>query len=140
MGLRTHAHVEVNEGAHGYMANNSDMRAIFFARGPNFKPNTTLPAISNVNLYQIMCAVLGIDASVHNGTWDDVSSVLIGVSPPGLYHRHSHIPRAIVALIVVAAVFATISIACGVYCQRDSIKRAFTTGVHKWHPVDDDWS
>ena len=54
---------------HGYSSNEEDMRAIFIAQGPAFKPiRECIPAFLNVEIYQLICKILGIPPAPNNGT------------------------------------------------------------------------
>ncbi|XP_064644766.1 glycerophosphocholine cholinephosphodiesterase ENPP6-like isoform X2 [Lineus longissimus] len=64
-------------GTHGYDNREIDMRGIFYATGPDFKGNYTAKPFANVNIYQIMCQILGIDPSPHNGTWEAVEDMMV---------------------------------------------------------------
>ena len=52
------------------------MRAIFLARGPAFKENTKIASFQNINLYPLMCKLLGIKGQNSNSTVDMSESVL----------------------------------------------------------------
>ncbi|NCD69919.1 alkaline phosphatase family protein [Mucilaginibacter agri] len=53
---------KLNPGAHGYdPAVVKDMHAIFYAWGPNFKKNLTIPAFKNVDIYPMIVALLGLE-------------------------------------------------------------------------------
>lgn len=44
------------------------MQAFFAASGPAFRKGQTLPSFPNVDLYDVMCSVLGIKPASNNGT------------------------------------------------------------------------
>ncbi|KAK3083730.1 hypothetical protein FSP39_002190 [Pinctada imbricata] len=68
-------------GMHGFDTSNEEMRAFFAASGPAFKKNVVHRPIRNVELYQIMCHILGIKPAPNNGTWSNVKDMLnLGVS------------------------------------------------------------
>ncbi|KAJ8311299.1 hypothetical protein KUTeg_011151 [Tegillarca granosa] len=64
------------KGFHGYENTAEDMRAIFVAFGPDFKGNYKSKPFTNVNLYQLMCRLLGITPAPNNGIWSIVSDML----------------------------------------------------------------
>lgn len=74
------------KGMHGYDNADSDMRAIFLASGPGFKKNFVSPPLYNVELYQLMCNILGVNPNPHNGTWSKVSPMLLKAEPERLDH------------------------------------------------------
>mmetsp|Transcript_1491 Transcript_1491/g.1960 ORF Transcript_1491/g.1960 Transcript_1491/m.1960 type:complete len:124 (-) Transcript_1491:6-377(-) len=54
-------------GNHGYDNMEDDMQAIFVAKGPHFRQGTT-PTLENINVYQMICDILGIKAAPNNAT------------------------------------------------------------------------
>ncbi|XP_061163269.1 glycerophosphocholine cholinephosphodiesterase ENPP6-like [Saccostrea echinata] len=64
-------------GMHGYDNTDPDMRAIFRATGPAFRKNFVSKPIANVELYQIMCDILGIKPKENNGTWSKIAQMMI---------------------------------------------------------------
>lgn len=42
---------------------------MFVAHGPSFKKNTEVRPFHNIDLYNLMCAMIGVDPSPNNGTW-----------------------------------------------------------------------
>ena len=65
------------DGDHGYYNNQSSMFPIFIAHGPGFKQNYTIKSFFNVDIYPLMCFLLGIDPGVNNGTLDRVLDMVI---------------------------------------------------------------
>jgi predicted AlkP superfamily pyrophosphatase or phosphodiesterase len=50
------------QGAHGYDATRmSEMKAIFFAAGPDIRPGIELDPFENVNVYPLIAKILGLD-------------------------------------------------------------------------------
>jgi alkaline phosphatase D len=47
-------------GTHGYDNKNKDMHAIFYAYGPAFKVDYKHPSINNIDIYPLICEILGI--------------------------------------------------------------------------------
>lgn len=41
-----------------------------------FKGNLTNKPIANIELYQIMCHILGLKPNAHNGTWSNVADMM----------------------------------------------------------------
>jgi hypothetical protein len=51
-----------NPGAHGFDPYQvKDMHAIFYAWGPNFKSNIKVPSFKNVDVYQVVTKILGLN-------------------------------------------------------------------------------
>ncbi|HEY8796214.1 MAG TPA: ectonucleotide pyrophosphatase/phosphodiesterase [Gemmatimonadaceae bacterium] len=55
-------------GEHGYDNASPDMRALFLARGPDFKPGTTIDDFPNVDVYDLLARLLGITPAPNDGT------------------------------------------------------------------------
>jgi alkaline phosphatase D len=65
-------------GAHGYdPAHMPEMKAIFFAAGPDIRPGTKLAPFENVNIYPLVAKILGLDiTNLKTGPIDGKLSVL----------------------------------------------------------------
>lgn len=48
-------------GQHGFDPSITDMHAIFYAWGPNFKSGLKIPAFENVNVYSLIAKILGLN-------------------------------------------------------------------------------
>ncbi|XP_021967716.1 glycerophosphocholine cholinephosphodiesterase ENPP6 [Folsomia candida] len=66
-------------GTHGY-TNMTDMRTIFFARGPDFKKGIVHPPIHLVDEYQLFAKLLHLPAQPNNGTWSKVAGMLVSAA------------------------------------------------------------
>eukprot|EP00244_Chara_vulgaris_P005704 TRINITY_DN2213_c0_g1_i8.p1 TRINITY_DN2213_c0_g1~~TRINITY_DN2213_c0_g1_i8.p1 ORF type:complete len:501 (-),score=91.94 TRINITY_DN2213_c0_g1_i8:113-1615(-) len=55
-------------GQHGYDNNVSAMRAFFAARGPRFAPGRRVPPFRNLEVYNIICNILGMKPNPNNGS------------------------------------------------------------------------
>lgn len=64
-------------GKHGYDPTLHSMRAFFVANGPAFKKGYKFDMIRSVDLYALMCKILGIPEAPNNGTLDNVSHMLL---------------------------------------------------------------
>ena len=62
-------------GTHGYDPTLMDMHAVFRAMGPDFK-HIALPHFENVNVYDLLCALLGIVPAPNDGNLDNVKAML----------------------------------------------------------------
>ncbi|XP_064605708.1 uncharacterized protein LOC135470602 [Liolophura sinensis] len=56
------------KGNHGYDNIYKSMEALFIAYGPAFKQHLGTPPFENIELYNLMCDVLGINPAPNNGT------------------------------------------------------------------------
>lgn len=63
-------------GAHGYDNELPSMRAIFLATGPAFKKNYTAEPFKNVEVYNIMCKILGLNPAPNDGNFEMVKNLL----------------------------------------------------------------
>jgi predicted AlkP superfamily pyrophosphatase or phosphodiesterase len=54
-------------GSHGYDPRVKSMQGLFVAAGPAFKPGVTVPPFENVNVYAVLCAVLGVEPNPNDG-------------------------------------------------------------------------
>jgi len=68
---------KINRGDHGYNNNQSAMFPIFISHGPGFKKNFTIDSFRNVDIYPLMCFLLGIEPAANNGTLDNVMDMVI---------------------------------------------------------------
>lgn len=60
-------------GAHGYDPRFTRMHTIFFAKGPAFRSDGFVhPPFSNVEVYGMLCHILGIEAAANDGDLDRV--------------------------------------------------------------------
>jgi predicted AlkP superfamily pyrophosphatase or phosphodiesterase len=57
-------------GTHGYDISNSDMHAIFYAAGPAFKGGSAVSELHNVDIYNIVAALLDIHPEPNDGDKD----------------------------------------------------------------------
>ncbi|CAH1268535.1 ENPP7 [Branchiostoma lanceolatum] len=72
-------------GDHGYDNRDPAMKALFRAWGPNFRRGYVRPGpFDSVHIYPLMCEILGVDPAPNNGTLEEVSDMLVGVSSRGL--------------------------------------------------------
>lgn len=63
-------------GNHGYSNKHPDMHPFFLAQGPAFKENVISEPFENVNIYPLMCHILGITPSPNNGSLQAVQQLL----------------------------------------------------------------
>ena len=54
-------------GTHGYDPKHRSMHGLFIAAGPRFKVGLTVPAFENINVYELMCRVLGLKPAPNDG-------------------------------------------------------------------------
>ncbi|MGD9563903.1 MAG: ectonucleotide pyrophosphatase/phosphodiesterase [Pyrinomonadaceae bacterium] len=63
-------------GAHGYDNRYPEMRATFVAHGPAFKRGYVAEPFENVNVYELMCKILGLKPAPNDGSIEKVKGML----------------------------------------------------------------
>uniref|UniRef100_A0A671YBE7 Ectonucleotide pyrophosphatase/phosphodiesterase 2 n=1 Tax=Sparus aurata TaxID=8175 RepID=A0A671YBE7_SPAAU len=63
-------------GDHGYDNKINSMQTIFLGYGPTFKFRTKVPAFENIELYNVMCDLLGLKPVPNNGTHGSLNHLL----------------------------------------------------------------
>jgi len=64
-------------GNHGYDNMYLSMRTIFIAAGPQFAKGRRIPSFVNVELYQLMTTILGLNPAANNATSSFAQTVLL---------------------------------------------------------------
>lgn len=64
-------------GAHGYDNAFFSMRTIFFAHGPQFARGRKVPSFENVQIYNLVTAILNIEGASNNGSASFPETVLL---------------------------------------------------------------
>ena len=63
-------------GSHGYDHRSDDMRSLFIAAGPAFKSGLVTPPFPNVDVYEVLMAILGLSPVPGDGDLDRVRPML----------------------------------------------------------------
>ena len=63
-------------GEHGYNNSMQSMHPFFVAMGPSFKSAYSVETFNTVDLYPLMCLLLGIPAAPNNGSLEIVKTLL----------------------------------------------------------------
>ena len=63
-------------GTHGYDPKNTDMSAIFYAYGPDFKSNYSKKPFQNIHFYPLLAHLLKLQPAAVDGHFDSISDVL----------------------------------------------------------------
>ena len=71
----------VSGGTHGYDNANTDMHAIFYAFGPAFRKDLVSPAFNNVDVYPLICEILGLKPARMDGQLERVLPLLKNYQP-----------------------------------------------------------
>merc|ERR1719500_387356 len=66
------------KGEHGYNNENMNMHPIFLAKGPQIAniPKALFKPFNSVDIYPLMCHILGVQPAPNNGTLCEISDVL----------------------------------------------------------------
>ena len=78
-------------GNHGWDNLNQEMQAMFIGQGPSFRQGLVAAPFHNIELYNLMSAMIGIEPAPNNGTWGALHHLL--VDPPSVADR----PAAVLA-------------------------------------------
>uniref|UniRef100_A0A3Q2C9W6 Ectonucleotide pyrophosphatase/phosphodiesterase 2 n=1 Tax=Cyprinodon variegatus TaxID=28743 RepID=A0A3Q2C9W6_CYPVA len=63
-------------GDHGFDNKYTSMRTIFVGHGPSFKFQKSVPEFDNIELYNVMCDLLGLKPAPNNGTHGSLNDLL----------------------------------------------------------------
>lgn len=63
-------------GAHGYDFYNTDMHAIFYAMGPSFKEGYIHPSFYNVDIYILLCKIMGLKPVETDGNYQRIRGMI----------------------------------------------------------------
>ncbi|MCU0407957.1 MAG: ectonucleotide pyrophosphatase/phosphodiesterase [Bacteroidales bacterium] len=66
----------IRGGAHGYDNFNPDLFSIFYADGPAFRKNFKVKELNNVDVYNLICMILGIKPAPNDGNPVNVKRML----------------------------------------------------------------
>ncbi|XP_063307183.1 ectonucleotide pyrophosphatase/phosphodiesterase family member 2 isoform X4 [Pelobates fuscus] len=64
------------QGDHGYDNKINSMQTVFVGYGPTFKYKTKVPPFENIELYNVMCDLLGLKPAPNNGTHGSLNHLL----------------------------------------------------------------
>ncbi|XP_078253249.1 autotaxin isoform X3 [Rhinoraja longicauda] len=64
------------QGDHGYDNKINSMQTVFIGYGPSFKFKTKVPPFENIELYNVMCDLLGLNPAPNNGTHGSMNHLL----------------------------------------------------------------
>lgn len=70
--------VQINKGEHGFDNQEMDMKPFFRAVGPAFHKNLEVGPFETVNIYPLMCHILGIQPEVNDGYLGATEHMLVG--------------------------------------------------------------
>ncbi|KAM4028470.1 autotaxin isoform 3-T3 [Anomaloglossus baeobatrachus] len=68
------------QGDHGYDNKISSMQTVFVGHGPSFRFKTKVPPFENIELYNVMCDLLGLKPAPNNGSHGSLNHLLRAAS------------------------------------------------------------
>ncbi|KAL3881553.1 hypothetical protein ACJMK2_027979 [Sinanodonta woodiana] len=105
-------------GVHGYdPAKVKEMHPFFIASGPAFKKDYSTGPISVVDLYPLMCHILGIKPAPNNGSLENIQHIL--VNP----HKANILSVTIVTYILIFITLASVAGVFSIFVVRNSKTR-----------------
>lgn len=108
-------------GAHGWDNLYPEMQAIFVAYGPSFRSNVETKPFENIELYNLMCALLNVTPAENNGTWGALHHLL--VDPPTFPERYNgEYPEMIRILQMPSNIEIVTTKSCGALSNSTSIE------------------
>ncbi|XP_034415159.1 ectonucleotide pyrophosphatase/phosphodiesterase family member 7.2 [Cyclopterus lumpus] len=69
--------VQFNKGEHGFDNQEMDMKPFFRVVGPDFQKNLVSGPFETVNVYALMCHLLGINPEINDGHLDNTKRMLV---------------------------------------------------------------
>ncbi|XP_013799965.2 ectonucleotide pyrophosphatase/phosphodiesterase family member 7 [Apteryx mantelli] len=73
--------VQFNKGEHGFDNEDMNMKTIFRAVGPAFKQGLVVEPFESVNVYALLCELLGITPEPHDGSLEIMKPMLYSSAP-----------------------------------------------------------
>lgn len=71
-----HPKKDFSGGTHGYDIHNTDIHAIFYANGPDFKQGYVQPSFQNIHIYALLAHLLGIKPAKTDGDLQEIINML----------------------------------------------------------------
>ena len=106
-------------GVHGYNNSIPDMHPIFIAMGPAFKKGVKVKQFNNVDIYPLMCHVLEIEPSKHDGSLDNIKDVL---KISGLKDELTSVPMMVAILTMLLMMLIAFVYILGVCCNKIRVR------------------
>jgi predicted AlkP superfamily pyrophosphatase or phosphodiesterase len=63
-------------GTHGYDNTFASMQALFIADGPAFKDGARVDTVMNLDVYELVCRLLGLTPAPNDGSFERIKSVI----------------------------------------------------------------
>lgn len=69
--------MQFNKGEHGFDNQVMDMKPFFRAVGPDFQKDLVVGPFETINVYPLMCHLLGINPEINDGHLDNTKQMLL---------------------------------------------------------------
>ncbi|XP_030592441.1 ectonucleotide pyrophosphatase/phosphodiesterase family member 7-like isoform X2 [Archocentrus centrarchus] len=102
--------VQFNKGEHGFDNQEMDMKVLFRAVGPAFHKNLTVEPFETVNIYPLMCHILGIQPEVNDGHLNATKHMLVTSIPTSDSGATNYLKNGFTGLAAVAGFLAVVFI------------------------------
>ena len=86
------------------------MKPIFYARGPNIRTNYTTTPFSTVDIYPLVCRLLGIEPAPNNGSRSNTDSFVLGTEISMSSHSIASLQLTFVSCVTVLTVVNMVKI------------------------------
>lgn len=116
------------KGNHGYSNKYSDMRPFFIARGPAFRKGYLSEPFKNVDIYPLMCHILGIPPAPNNGSLSRVLDLLVSSSSNDDNYTLLFVVSAISILVFILMSYGIIRFCIHYSCKMNNYGHIYDLG------------
>ncbi|CAL8302268.1 unnamed protein product [Merluccius merluccius] len=118
--------VQFNKGEHGFDNRDMDMKPFFRAAGPAFRRNLEVGPFETVNIYPLMCHILGIRPEVNDGHLNATRHMLVsaGEDVPGGKGLVNMAATGLAAVVGFLAVVFIVLVSFNLYKRRKEARRS----------------
>ncbi|XP_060884249.1 ectonucleotide pyrophosphatase/phosphodiesterase family member 7-like [Labrus mixtus] len=123
-----------NKGEHGFDNEVSDMQSIFRAVGPDFEINKIVEPLNMVDVYPLMCHLLGIKPEIHDGQLKKTEHMLFPGKDIGDNDNKNYGKEAMIGLSAVVGFLVLVFIITISYnmCKKTRKQRTSVTNMSKF--------
>ncbi|XP_020506951.2 ectonucleotide pyrophosphatase/phosphodiesterase family member 7 [Labrus bergylta] len=123
-----------NKGEHGFDNEVSDMQSIFRAVGPDFEINKIVGPLDMVDVYPLMCHLLGIKPEIHDGQLNKTEHMLVPGKDIGDNDKKNYGKEAMIGLSAVVGFLVLVFIITISYntCKKTRKQRTSVTNMSKF--------
>ncbi|KAG9343706.1 hypothetical protein JZ751_013084 [Albula glossodonta] len=118
--------LQFNKGEHGFDNEDMDMKPFFRAVGPSFRQNLEVGPFETVNVYPLMCHLLGIKPEPNDGHLDATRHMLVSSDDRGTTVSESAVSHVFIGLAAVSGFLVVVFVLAtsrAAYRKRKAIKR-----------------